>query len=202
MSEQIFLSHPTAIIDSGAVIGANTRIWHWVHVSAGATIGARCSLGQNVFVGNRVRIGDGVKIQNNVSVYDNVTLEDEVFCGPSMVFTNVYNPRAGISRKEEYRDTLVRQGATLGANCTIVCGVTVGRYAFIGAGAVVNRDVPDYALMVGVPARQVGWMSEFGEQLPLPLSGEGTATCPKTGQRYQLIQGRCEKLSERETCDS
>lgn len=164
--------HPSAIVDDGAQIGAGTRIWHWVHVSPRAVIGEGCSLGQNVYVGNQVKIGNRVKIQNNVSVYDNVTLEDDVFCGPSMVFTNVYNPRAAIERKSEYRDTLVRQGATLGANCTIICGTTVGRYAFVGAGAVVNRDVPDYALVVGVPARQIGWMSRHGEQLDLPLAGD------------------------------
>ncbi len=182
--------HETAIVDAGAQIGAGTRIWHWVHVCGGAVIGAGCSLGQNVYVGNRVVIGDQVKIQNNVSVYDNVTLEDGVFCGPSMVFTNVYNPRAEVERKAEYRDTRVRRGATLGANCTIVCGVTVGRYAFIGAGAVINRDVPDYALMVGVPARQIGWMSEHGEQLDLPLTGNGRANCPATGKSYILREGR------------
>lgn len=183
--------HPTAIVDNGARIGANSRIWHWVHVCGGAEIGAGCSLGQNVFVGNRVRIGDRVKIQNNVSVYDNVVLEDDVFCGPSMVFTNVYNPRAAIERKNEYRDTLVRQGATLGANCTIVCGATVGRYAFVGAGAVVNKDVPDFALVVGVPARQIGWMSRHGEQLDLPLTGNGQARCPHTGDLYILENGAC-----------
>jgi UDP-2-acetamido-3-amino-2,3-dideoxy-glucuronate N-acetyltransferase len=182
--------HPTAIVDDGAQIGDGTRIWHWVHVSGGARIGARCSLGQNVYVGNRVVIGDNVKIQNNVSVYDNVTLEDDVFCGPSMVFTNVYNPRSAVSRKDEYRDTLVRRGATLGANCTIVCGVTIGAHAFVGAGAVVNRDVPDFALMVGVPARQVGWMSRYGERLELPLVGEGVAVCGHTGERYELREGR------------
>lgn len=178
--------HETAIIDEGARIGAGTRIWHWVHVSNGATIGERCSLGQNVYVGSRVTIGNNVKIQNNVSVYDNVTLEDDVFCGPSMVFTNVYNPRSAVSRKEEYRDTLVKQGATLGANCTIVCGVTVGEYAFIGAGAVVNKDVPAYALMVGVPAKQIGWMSRFGEQLEFVDIGNGSsrAVCSKTGSIY------------------
>jgi UDP-2-acetamido-3-amino-2,3-dideoxy-glucuronate N-acetyltransferase len=181
--------HPTAIVDDGAQIGDGTRVWHWVHVSGGARIGERCSLGQNVFVGNRVVIGNNVKIQNNVSVYDNVTLEDDVFCGPSMVFTNVYNPRSAVSRKDEYRDTLVRRGATLGANCTIVCGRTIGEYAFVGAGAVVNRDVPDYALVVGVPARQVGWMSRFGERLDLPLEGTGAATCPHTGDRYELVAG-------------
>ncbi|RMH40253.1 MAG: N-acetyltransferase, partial [Gammaproteobacteria bacterium] len=161
----------------------------------GARIGRGCSLGQNVFVGNRVVIGDNVKIQNNVSVYDNVTLEDDVFCGPSMVFTNVYNPRSAVPRKDEYRDTLVRKGATLGANCTIVCGVTIGRYAFIGAGAVVTRDVPDYALMVGVPARHVGWMSEHGERLDLPLDGDGEeAVCSATGTKYRLHHGRVCKV--------
>lgn len=186
--------HPTAIIDAGASIGAGTRIWHWVHVCSGAVIGKACSLGQNVFVGNRVRIGNNVRIQNNVSVYDNVTLEDDVFCGPSMVFTNVYNPRSAVPRKDEYRDTLVRRGATLGANCTIVCGVTIGRYAFVGAGAVVTHDVPDYALMVGVPARQIGWMSEFGERLDLPLDGEGRATCPQTGVEYVLHAGKVTRI--------
>ncbi len=149
--------HETAIVDAGAKIGEGCRIWHWTHICSGALIGENCSFGQNVFVGNKVSIGTNVKIQNNVSVYDNVTLEDDVFCGPSMVFTNVYNPRSAISRKDQYRDTLVQQGATLGANCTIVCGITIGKFAFIGAGSVVNRDVPDYALMVGVPAKQIGW---------------------------------------------
>jgi UDP-2-acetamido-3-amino-2,3-dideoxy-glucuronate N-acetyltransferase len=167
--------HETAIVDQGASIGGGCRIWHWAHVCSGAVIGSGCSLGQNVYVGNKTFIGSNVKIQNNVSVYANVTLEDDVFCGPSMVFTNVYNPRSAIPRKDEYRDTLVGRGATLGANCTIVCGVTIGRYAFIGAGAVINCDVSDYALMVGVPARQIGWMSEFGEQLDLPLHGAGMA---------------------------
>ncbi|MFS8977849.1 UDP-2-acetamido-3-amino-2,3-dideoxy-D-glucuronate N-acetyltransferase [Cupriavidus necator] len=178
--------HPSAIVDEGAQIGEGSRVWHFVHVCAGARIGRHCSLGQNVFIGNRVVIGDYVKVQNNVSVYDNVTLEDGVFCGPSMVFTNVYNPRSLIERKNEYRDTLVKRGATLGANCTIVCGVVIGEYAFVGAGAVVNKDVPAYALMVGVPARQIGWMSEFGEQLDLPVRGEGEAVCPNSGQRYVL----------------
>lgn len=185
--------HPSAIVDEGAHIGAGSRIWHFVHVCAGAHIGEHCSLGQNVFVGNRVRIGNHCKIQNNVSVYDNVTLEAGVFCGPSMVFTNVYNPRSLIERKSEYRDTLVKTGATLGANCTIVCGVTIGRFAFIGAGAVVNKDVPDYALMVGVPARQIGWMSEYGEQLDLPLSGNGQTVCPHTGAVYVLHHGLVQK---------
>jgi UDP-2-acetamido-3-amino-2,3-dideoxy-glucuronate N-acetyltransferase len=181
--------HPSAVVDAGAEIGEGTRIWHWVHVSAGARIGRHCVLGQNVYIGNRVVIGDNVKIQNNVSVYDEVTLEDDVFCGPSMVFTNVYNPRSAFSRKDEYRKTLVRRGATLGANCTIVCGVTVGEHAFVGAGAVVHRDVAAFALVVGVPGRQIGWMSRFGERLALPLSGEAEAVCPHTGDRY-LLRGK------------
>jgi len=178
--------HPTAIVDEGAAIGEGSRIWHWVHVCGGATIGQECSLGQNVFVGNRVKIGNKVKIQNNVSVYDNVILEDDVFCGPSMVFTNVINPRSAIDRKSEYLDTVVRRGATLGANCTVICGKEVGSYAFVAAGAVVTRDVPAFALMAGVPARQVGWMSRFGERLPLPLQGEAEAICPHTQERYLL----------------
>lgn len=191
-----YTAHSTALIDEGARIGDGSRIWHWVHVCAGATIGEKCSLGQNVFVGNRVIIGDNCKIQNNVSVYDNVTLEDDVFCGPSMVFTNVYNPRSAVSRKDEYRDTLVGRGATLGANCTIVCGVTIGRHAFVAAGAVVNRDVKPYALMAGVPARHIGWMSHHGERLDLPLGGDGEATCSATGDRYQLKQGQCKCLNQ------
>lgn len=179
-------AHESAIIDAGAQIGAGSRVWHFVHVCAGARIGSGVSLGQNVFVGNKVIIGDGCKVQNNVSVYDNVTLEEGVFCGPSMVFTNVYNPRSLVERKSEYRDTLVRRGATLGANCTIVCGATIGAYAFVGAGAVVNKDVPDFALMVGVPARQIGWMSAYGEKLNLPLNGAGEAVCTHTGDRYVL----------------
>ena len=178
--------HPTAIVDPGARIGDDCRIWHWVHVSGGAVIGSRCSLGQNVYVGNRVVIGNNCKIQNNVSVYDAVTLEDDVFCGPSMVFTNVYNPRSAVVRKNEYRQTLVKKGATLGANCTIVCGITIGEFAFVGAGAVINRDVRPYALMAGVPGRQIGWMSEHGERLDLPLQGYGTAVCPGSGARYRL----------------
>lgn len=181
-----YYQHPTAIVDDGAQIGEGSRVWHFVHVCAHARIGKSVSLGQNVFVGNKVIIGDHCKIQNNVSVYDNVTLEDGVFCGPSMVFTNVYNPRSLIERKDQYRDTVVRQGATLGANCTIICGVTIGKFAFVGAGAVVNKNVPDYALMVGVPARQIGWISEFGEQLDLPLDGHSEVVCPHTGSRYIL----------------
>ncbi|EGR5122797.1 acyltransferase [Vibrio cholerae] len=181
-----YFKHETAIIDDGAQIGDGSRVWHWAHVCAGAQIGQGVSLGQNVFVGNKVTIGDHCKIQNNVSVYDNVHLEEGVFCGPSMVFTNVYNPRSLIERKDQYRDTLVKKGATLGANCTIVCGVTIGEFAFIGAGAVVNKDVPAYAMMVGVPAKQKGWMSEFGEQLDLPLIGEAQVVCPHTGDIYTL----------------
>lgn len=180
-----YQAHETAIIDEGAHIGEGTCIWHWTHVSSGARIGAGCSLGQNVYVGNNVAIGNNVKIQNNVSVYDQVTLEEDVFCGPSMVFTNVYNPRSAVSRKDEYSHTWVKRGATLGANCTIVCGVTIGEYAFIAAGAVVNRDVSPYALMAGVPARQIGWMSQFGEQLVFdPASGDCRTVCEKTGTVY------------------
>ena len=181
-----YQAHETAVIDEGAEIGEGCRVWHWAHVCAGAKIGRNVSLGQNVFVGNKVVISDSCKIQNNVSVYDNVTLEEGVFCGPSMVFTNVYNPRALIPRKDKYLDTLVKKGATLGANCTIVCGVTIGEYAFIGAGSVVNKDVKSYALIVGVPARQIGWMSEYGEQIPLPVDGEGEYRCPHQGSVYRL----------------
>jgi UDP-2-acetamido-3-amino-2,3-dideoxy-glucuronate N-acetyltransferase len=185
--------HPSAIVDDGAVLGADCRVWHFVHISAGARIGTGCSFGQNVFVANDVRIGDFVKIQNNVSVYDAVTLEDEVFCGPSVVFTNVHNPRAAVVRKNEYRPTLVKHGATLGANCTIVCGTTIGRHAFVGAGAVVSRDVPDFALVVGVPAKPIGWMSRHGERLT--FVGEN-AVCPATGERYVLRDGVCRLADE------
>jgi len=181
-----YYQHSSAIVDEGAQIGEDSRVWHFVHVCAGAKIGEGVSLGQNVFVGNKVIIGDHCKVQNNVSVYDNVTLEEGVFCGPSMVFTNVYNPRSLIERKDQYLNTLVKKGATLGANCTIVCGITIGEYAFVGAGAVINKDVPAYALVVGVPAKQIGWMSEFGEQLDLPLSGEAETACEHTGAIYRL----------------
>lgn len=187
--------HESALVDDGAELGNGTKVWHWAHVCGGARIGENCSLGQSVFVGNDVAIGNSVKIQNGVSVYDNVTLEDEVFCGPSMVFTNVYNPRSAIVRKGEYRATLVRKGASLGANCTIVCGVTVGMYAFIGAGAVVTSSIPDFALVVGVPARQIGWMSEYGERLDLPLKGDGRATCPYTQAVYRLRDGVVSRVS-------
>lgn len=185
-----FQQHPSAIVDEGAEIGEGSRVWHFVHVCAGARIGRGVSLGQNVFVGNRVVIGDQCKIQNNVSVYDGVTLEEGVFCGPSMVFTNVYNPRSLIERKDEYRPTLVKKGATLGANCTVVCGTTIGEYAFVAAGAVVNRDVKPYALMTGVPARQIGWMSRHGERIDLPLTGSGEAACAATGTLYRLEDGQ------------
>ncbi|MFP7408743.1 acyltransferase [Aeromonas veronii] len=181
-----YFKHDTAIVDDGARIGEGSRVWHFAHICGGAQIGAGVSLGQNVFVGNKVTIGDHCKIQNNVSVYDNVYLAEGVFCGPSMVFTNVYNPRSLIERKDQYLDTQVGKGATLGANCTIVCGVTIGEYAFVGAGAVINKDVPAYALMVGVPAKQIGWMSDFGEQLDLPIEGQAQITCPHTGIIYQL----------------
>ena len=181
--------HPSAIVEQGAQIGEGSRIWHFVHICAGARIGEACSFGQNVFVGNDVAIGNNVKVQNNVSIYDAVHIEDDVFCGPSMVFTNVYNPRSAVTRKDEYRVTKIKRGATLGANCTIVCGVTVGEYAFIAAGAVVNRDVKPYALMAGVPSKQIGWMSRHGERLALPLDGDGLAKCPETGARYRLENG-------------
>lgn len=181
-----FFVHPSAVVDEGAKIGDDCRVWHFAHVCGGARVGAGVSLGQNVFVGNKAVIGDRCKIQNNVSIYDNVMLEEGVFCGPSMVFTNVHNPRALFERKNEYRDTLVRHGATLGANCTVVCGVTIGAFAFVGAGAVVTRNVRDFALMAGVPARQIGWISAFGERLDLPLFGKGVAVCPHTGDIYTL----------------
>lgn len=190
-----YYQHETAIVDDGATIGADSRVWHFTHICAEAVIGKGVSLGQNVFVGNKVTIGDKCKIQNNVSVYDNVHLEAEVFCGPSMVFTNVYNPRSGVTRKDEYRDTLVKKGVTLGANCTIVCGITLGEYAFVGAGAVINKDVKPYALMVGVPAKQIGWMSEYGEQLNLPIKGEGSVICEHTGDQYQLKNDQLVKIS-------
>lgn len=191
-----YYKHESAIVDDGAQIGKNSRVWHFVHVCPGAIIGEGVSLGQNVFVGNKVSIGNKCKIQNNVSIYDNVHLEDEVFCGPSMVFTNVYNPRSGIERKDEYLDTIVKKGATLGANCTIVCGVTIGEYSFVGAGAVINKDVPPYALMVGVPAKQIAWMSEYGEQLDLPITGNAEAICEHTKSIYRLIDSKIEKLEK------
>lgn len=188
--------HSTAIVDEGAQLGVGSRVWHWVHICSGAKIGNGCSFGQNVFVGNDVVIGNNVKVQNNVSIYDAVTLEDDVFCGPSMVFTNVFNPRSGVVRKDEYRRTLVKRGSTIGANATVVCGVVLGEYSFIAAGAVINRDVKPFALMAGVPAKQIGWMSKFGEKLDLPLLGSGQAICPNTGDKYQLIDGQCKIVAE------
>lgn len=185
-----YIKHETAIVDDGAVVGKESRVWHWAHVCGGAKIGQDVSLGQNVFIGNKVTIGDKCKIQNNVSVYDNVHIEEGVFCGPSMVFTNVYNPRSLVERKDEYRDTIVKKGATLGANCTIVCGITIGEYAFVGAGAVVNKNVKPFALMVGVPAKQIGWMSAYGEKLDLPLTGNAHTICEQTNDEYQLVDGK------------
>ena len=190
MNDPDYYIHPSAIVDPGAKIGKGTKIWHFCHVGPDAVIGERCSLGQNVFVG-KAKIGNGVKIQNNVSVYDEVEIEEDVFCGPSMVFTNVYNPRAPITRKHEYRKTLVKKGVTIGANATIVCGLTLGEYCFIGAGAVVNREAKPYALVVGVPARQVGWMSRFGKKLNLPIAGAGKVICPEKRDVYELNNGNC-----------
>ena len=186
--------HPTAIVDPGATIGSGTRIWHWVHICGGAQIGQGCSFGQNVFVGNDVVIGDNVRVQNNVSIYDAVTIEDDVFCGPSMVFTNVVNPRSHVSRKDEYRRTLVRKGASIGANATVVCGHTIGRYAFIAAGAVVTGDVPDFALMMGVPARRTGWMCKCGERLS--TGGGDTVDCFACSSRYQIAEDGCQLIGQ------
>ena len=191
-----FYKHETAIIDDGAKIGKGSKVWHWVHICGGAEIGEGCVFGQNVFVGNRVRLGKNVKVQNNVSIYDNVFIEDDVFCGPSMVFTNVINPRSAVVRKNEYLDTRVKKGATIGANATVVCGVTLGEFCFIAAGAVITKDVKPFALMAGVPAKQIGWMSRFGERVDLPLTGElGEYTCPHTGDRYRLSSDRLEILT-------
>ncbi|MBR6905281.1 MAG: N-acetyltransferase [Bacteroidales bacterium] len=183
-----YFAHKTAILDEGCRIGEGTRIWHFTHIMSETVIGKNCVLGQNVMVANRVTIGDNVKIQNNVSVYEGVICEDDVFLGPSMVFTNVINPRAFIERKHEFRPTLVKKGATIGANATIVCGHTIGRYALIGAGAVVTHDVPDYALITGNPGRQAGWVSEYGCRLV--FNEEGIAVCPESGQRYQLSENQ------------
>lgn len=192
-----FFKHESAIIDEGAEIGRDSRIWHFAHICGGANIGEKCSLGQNVFVGNKVTIGNNCKIQNNVSIYDNVHLEDDVFCGPSMVFTNVYNPRSAVVRRDEYKDTIVKRGVTIGANATIVCGVTLSEHSFIAAGAVVTKDVKAFALMAGVPARQVGWMSKFGEQVGLPLEGSGEWSCPNTNEVYLLIEGQLSLKNEK-----
>lgn len=189
-----YYQHESAIVDDGAQIGEGSRVWHFSHVCGDAKIGKGVSLGQNVFVGNKVIIGSKCKVQNNVSIYDNVHLEEGVFCGPSMVFTNVYNPRALVERKDEYRDTLVKRGATLGANCTIVCGVTIGEHAFVAAGAVVNKDIVDFAMIVGIPGKQIGWMSEYGEKLDLPLVGDAQTTCPHTQDIYILKNGIVKKV--------
>ena len=181
-----YQKHETAIVDEDAEIGLGSKIWHWSHICGGAKIGNNVSIGQNVFVGKKVVIGNNCKIQNNVSIYDNIHLEDGVFCGPSMVFTNVYNPRSLIERKNEYKNTLIKKGSTLGANCTIICGITIGEFSFVGAGAVVNRDIPAFALVVGIPAKQIGWISEYGEKLDLPLSGSAQTICKNTGKKYQL----------------
>ena len=178
--------HSTSIVDKNVKIGGKTKVWHWVHISQGAEIGSNCTLGQNVFISSKVKIGNNVKIQNNVSIYDEVILEDNVFCGPSMVFTNVINPRSLFPRKTQYRKTIVKSGASLGANCTILCGINIGHFGFVGAGALVTKDVKDYALVTGVPAKQTGWMSEYGEKIPLPLSGEGSWKCKKTNSIYIL----------------
>ena len=190
MSGDAAFVHESAYVDDGVVLGAGTKVWHFSHVIAGSVIGEDCSLGQNVVVGPDVVVGDRCRIQNNVSVYAGVTLEDGVFCGPSCVFTNVYNPRAEVSRKDEFRTTVVRRGATIGANATIVCGHEIGEYAFIGAGAVVNRSVPAHALMVGAPARQIGWMSHDGERLGDDL------TCPRSGRRYEEVGGRLREITD------
>jgi len=190
MTTPDYYAHPSAIIDPGAKIGKGTKIWHFCHIGPEAVIGERCSLGQNVYVG-KAKIGNGVKIQNNVSVYDEVEIEDDVFCGPSMVFTNVYNPRAAIPRKDEYRKTKVGKGVTIGANATIICGINLGEYSFIGAGSVVTKPVKTYAIVAGNPARQIGWMSRHGEKLDLPVDGDGKATCPATSEKYRTIGGIC-----------
>ena len=191
-----YQAHKTAIIDDGACIGENSKIWHFSHICSGAKIGKNVVIGQNVFIGNKVSIGNNCKIQNNVSIYDNVSLEDDVFCGPSMVFTNVTNPRAHISKKNEFKDTLIKTGATLGANCTIICGTKIGSYAFVGAGALVNKYVKPYALVVGIPALQIGWMSEYGEKIDLPLVGKGKGKCIKTGEEYSLENGYLKKIKD------
>ncbi len=186
MQDNSFFAHPSAIIDEGAQIGENTKIWHFCHVMGSAKIGNACNIGQNVYVDQNVIIGNGVKIQNNVSVYANVTVEDDCFLGPSMVFTNVINPRAFIERKSEFLPTTVKKGCSIGANATIVCGVTLGQYSFIGAGAVITKDVPDFALMVGVPAKQIGWVSKNGHKLE--FNSNGRANCPSTNEKYLLNQ--------------
>ena len=192
--ETTYFAHETAVIDAGCQIGEETRIWHFSHIMTNCTIGRQCSIGQNVVISPEVQIGNRVKIQNNVSVYTGVICEDDVFLGPSAVFTNVINPRSAVNRKEEFKPTLVRQGATIGANATIVCGITIGRYAFIGAGAVVTKNIPDYALVIGNPARQTGWMSEFGHKLS--FNSEGIAVCAESHERYQLLNEKVFKIKD------
>lgn len=189
-----FSAHPTAIIDEGAKIGTGTKVWHWTHICGGAQVGEKCSLGQNVYVGNDVIIGNNVKIQNNVSIYDAVHLEDDVFCGPSMVFTNVMNPRSEVVRKHEYKTTLVQKGATIGANATVVCGNSIGRYAFVGAGAVVTKNVRDFALVVGNPARQIGWMCSCGIRLKVSTDFCGHIRCDSCGASFNLDDGICRQV--------
>lgn len=184
-----YFVHETAIVDDGAKIGDGTKIWHFTHIMSGAQVGKLCSIGQNVNIGSKAVVGNGVKIQNNVSVYDSVIIEDDVFCGPSCVFTNVMNPRAFVERKTEYKETRIKKGATIGANATIICGVTLGQYCMIGAGAVVTKDVSAYALMVGVPAKQIGWVSREGEILDESL------ICPRTNEKYEIIDGRLRPLN-------
>jgi len=192
--ETSYLAHETAVIDPDCYIGEGTRIWHFSHIMSGCTIGQHCSIGQNVVISPEVRIGNRVKIQNNVSVYTGVICEDDVFLGPSAVFTNVINPRSAIVRKNEYLPTVVQKGATIGANATVVCGITIGRYAFVGAGAVVTKNIPDYALVVGNPARQTGWMSEFGHKLK--FNPEGIAVCPESQEQYRLQNGKVLKIND------
>lgn len=189
-----YFAHKSAIIDDGAQIGSGTKIWHFSHIMSTAIIGKDCNLGQNVFVANGVSIGNQVKIQNNVSLYEGVVIKDNVFLGPSMVFTNVINPRSHVSRKSEYKKTIINEGATIGANATLVCGNIIGEYAFIGAGTVVTKDVPNYALVVGNPAKQIGWMSQHGEKLT--LDNNNYATCPATGEMYHLEQGKLKKIED------
>lgn len=192
MSKNKYFTHESAYVDKGCKVGKGTKIWHFCHVMSGSKIGKDCSLGQNVFVASNVILGNNVKVQNNVSIYEGVICKSDVFLGPSMVFTNVYNPRSGVTRKDEYRKTIVKKGASIGANATIVCGNNIGKYAFIGAGAVIKSEVPDYALMVGVPARQIGWISEHGERLN--FDKKGFATCSGNGDNYQLIKNKVHKI--------
>ena len=198
MKEKNVFVHDTSIVDEGAELGDGSKIWHFSHISSGAKIGKSCKFGQNVFVGNKVLIGNNVKVQNNVSIYDNVIIEDDVFLGPSMVFTNVYNPRSEVDRKNQYKTTIVRKGSSIGANATIVCGIEIGQYSFIGAGAVVNKNVKPYALIVGVPGKQIGWMSAFGERIKLPLYGEGEWVCNSTKDKYFLLGSTIKRFKSKD----